>query len=124
MTRQEEQERAVRDYRVAIEKSVENDEQMGRYGHNSNWNETEAARLRERGRELDASESAAKEQYDALKCEESTGLSSDGYRHQVIEEMSRRKILSDSKSHFRELVSTSQGREAMEILLIQAYLLS
>ncbi len=92
MTRQDEQERAVRDYRVAIEKSVENDEQMGRYGHNSNWNETEAARLRERGRELDASESVAKEQYDALKCEESTGLSSDGYRHQVIEEMSRRKM--------------------------------
>lgn len=92
MTRQEEQERAVRDYRVAIEKSVENDEQMGRYGHNSTWNETEAARLRERGRELDASESAAKEQYNALKCEESTGLSSDGYRHQVIEEMSRRKM--------------------------------
>ena len=76
----------------AIEKSVENDEQMGRYGHNSNWNETEAARLHERGRWLDASESAAKEQYDALKCEESIGLSSDGYRHQVIEEKSRRKM--------------------------------
>ena len=92
MTRQEEQERAVRDYRIAIEKSVENDEQMGRYGYNSSWNETEAARLRERGRELDASESAAKEQYDELRCEESTGLSSDGYRHKIIEEVSQRKM--------------------------------
>ena len=92
MTKQEERERAIQDYRTAIEKSVENDEQMGQYGYNSNWNETEAARLRERQSQLDASESAAKEQYDALKCEESTGLSSDAYRHQVIEETSQRKM--------------------------------
>lgn len=92
MTKQEDQERAVRDYRVAIEKNVENDEQMGQYGYNSNWNETEAARLRERSAELDASESAAKEQYDALNCDESTGLSSDAYRHQVIEDVSQRKM--------------------------------
>lgn len=92
MTRQEEQECAVRDYRVAIEKNVENDEQMGQYGYNSNWNETEAARLRERSRELDASESAAKERYEALNCEEATGLSSEAYRHQVIEEASHRKL--------------------------------
>ena len=92
MTKQEEQERAIRDYREAIEKSVENDEQIGQYGYNSNWNETEEARLRERGAELDANESAAKEQYEAHNCEEATGVSSEAYRHQVVEEATKQKI--------------------------------
>ena len=92
MTKQEEQERAVRDYRMAIEKGVENDEQMGQYGYNSNWNENEAARLRERQSQLDANESAAKERYEALGCQERTGLDADGYRHQVIEEETKRKM--------------------------------
>jgi len=92
MTRQEEQKRAVQDYRAAIEKSIENDEQMGQYGYNSNWNATEATRLHERQSQLDENESAAKEQYESLNCQECTGLSADGYRHQVVEETTKQKM--------------------------------
>lgn len=92
MTYQEEQELAVRDYRIAIEKSVEHDEQSGQYGYNPNWNSTDAEKIRERGAQLDENERTAKERYDSLNCKEVTRLSSEDYRHQVIEEDTRRKM--------------------------------
>ncbi|MBQ7177756.1 MAG: hypothetical protein IJS08_10110 [Victivallales bacterium] len=92
MTKQEEQNRAVLEYRDAIRKSVEHDEQMGQYGYNSNWNSTEAERLRERGEALDENEKCARERYESLNCQETTGLSSDDYRHQVIEEDTKRRM--------------------------------
>ncbi len=88
-----EQLRAVEDYRVAILKSVENDDQIGQYAYNENWNKTEAERLRERGRQLDENESVAKERYEELKCEEVTGgFDANGYRHQVISDYVDRKM--------------------------------
>ena len=92
MTNQEEQERAVREYRSAIEKSIEHDELMGQYGYSSNWNRNEAERMRERKDQLDENEQAAKDQYEALNCRDNTGLSSDEYRHQVIEEDTKRRM--------------------------------
>ena len=55
-----EQQKATDNYRSAIEKSVENDEQIGRYGNSPNGNRTEAERLQERGRQLDEDEAAAR----------------------------------------------------------------
>ena len=92
MTKQEAQELAVRDYRIAIEKSVEHDEQTGKYGYDPNWNSTEAEKMRERRAQLDENERAAKERYDSLDCKDLTGLGSEGFRHQVIEENSKRQM--------------------------------
>ena len=73
-------ERIVDDYKHSIIQSVEHDEM--KHG------ESEAIREQydERTRQLDENESVCKEQYDNNHCEEVTGLSSDGYRHQVIED--------------------------------------
>lgn len=92
MTKHEEQERVVQDYRDAVKKSVENNEQMGQYGYNPGWNETESIRLHERQEQLDANENAARERYESLNCQERTGLSADGYRHQVIEEATKQEM--------------------------------
>ena len=80
--------RIVYDYKHAIIQSVEHDN----HGPES-WTYAEARNSKafreqysERGRQLDENEAVCKEQYDTNHCEEVTGLSSDGYRHQVIEE--------------------------------------
>ena len=73
-------ERIVGDYKHAIIQSVEHDESAK--GDTTEQREQYA----ERTRQLDENEATAKGQYDTNHCEEVTGLSSDGYRHQVIEE--------------------------------------
>lgn len=81
-------ERIVDDYKHSIIQSVEHDN----HGP-STWtceearnSQTLCEQYSERGRQLDENESVCKEQYDNNHCEEVTGLSSDGYRHQVIED--------------------------------------
>ena len=79
-------ERIVDDYKHSIIQSVEHDEM--KHG------ESEAMREQydERTRQLDENESVCKEQYDNNHCEEVTGLSSDGYRHQVIEDYTHEQM--------------------------------
>ena len=72
--------RIVDDYKHSIIQSVEHDEMQ--HGDSPAMRE----QYNERTRQLDENESVCKEQYDNNHCEEVTGLSSDGYRHQVIED--------------------------------------
>lgn len=109
MSKEEEQRRAAEDYRTAIEKSVENDDQIGQYAYNENWNATEAERLRERGRELDENESAAKERYEELNCEEVTGLDADSYRHEVISEKVDREMEEERERKRAEIAASMQN---------------
>ena len=71
--------RIVDDYNRSIIQSVEHDEM--KHGDTA----VEREQYNERSHQLDENEATAKEQYDNNHCEEVTGLSSDGYRHQVIE---------------------------------------
>lgn len=86
-----EQQKATDNYRSAIEKSVENDEQIGRYGNSPNWNKTEAERLQERGRQLDENEAAAKAEYERLGCDKETGHDAESFRHDVISKKTERE---------------------------------
>ena len=86
--------RIVYDYKHAIIQSVEHDN----HGP-STWTCEEARdskvlreQYSERGRQLDENEAVAKEQYDNNHCEEVTGLSSDWYRHQVIEDYTHEQM--------------------------------
>ena len=71
--------RIVDDYKHSIIQSVEHDEMQ--HGDTA----IEREKYNERSHQLDENETVAKEQYDNNHCEEVTGLSSDGYRHQAIE---------------------------------------
>ena len=86
--------RIVYDYKHSIIQSVEHDN----HGP-STWTCAEARdsevlreQYSERGRQLDENEATCKEQYDNNNCEEVTGLSSDGYRHQVIEDYTHEQM--------------------------------
>ena len=72
--------RIVDDYKHSIIQNVEHDEM--KHGDTA----VEREQYNERSHQLDENEATAKEQYDSNHCEKVTGLSSDGYRHQVIEE--------------------------------------
>lgn len=87
----QEQQNAADNYRSAIEKSVDNDEQIGRYGNSPDWNQTEAERLQERGRQLDENEAAAKAEYERLGCDKETGRDSESFRHDVISKKTERE---------------------------------
>ena len=78
--------RVVDDYRHSIVQSVEHDEM--KHGDTA----VEREQYNERSHQLDENESTAKEQYDNNHCEEVTGLSSDGYRHQVIEDYTHEQM--------------------------------
>ncbi len=75
--------RIVDDYKHTIIQSVAHDEM--KHGDTA----VEREQYNERSHQLDENEATAKEQYDSNHCEEATGLSSDGYRRQVIEDYSR-----------------------------------
>ena len=86
--------RIAEDYRHAVVQSVEHDE-----NHPGTWSSEEARdsealreQYDERSHELDENEAVAKEQYDNNHCEEETGLSSDGYRQQVIEDYTHEQM--------------------------------
>ena len=83
-------ERIAADYKHSIIQSIEHDEMQ--------HGESEAMREQydERTRQLDENESVCKEQYDNNHCEEATGLSSDGYRHQVIEDYTHEQMAEKS----------------------------
>ena len=80
--------RIVDDYKNAIVQSVEHDENNPGTWSNEEARNSQTLReqYNERSHQLDENEVTAKEQYDNNHCEEVTGLSSDGYRHQVIED--------------------------------------
>lgn len=82
--------RIVIDYRHTIIQSVEHDEM--KHGDTA----VEREQYKERSRQLDENEVTEKEQYDNNHCEEVTGLSSDGYRHQVIEDYTREQMSGSS----------------------------
>ncbi len=78
--------RIVDDYKHSIIQSVEHDEmQHGDTKAEREW-------YSERSYQLDENEAIAKEQYDNNYCEEVTGLSSDGYRHQVIKDYTHEQM--------------------------------
>lgn len=90
--------RIVDDYKYAIIQSVEHDE-----NHPGTWSESEAGKSQalreqyaERGKQLDENEAVAREQYDNNHCEEVTGLSSEGYRDQVIEDYTHEQMTDNS----------------------------
>lgn len=78
--------RIVVDYRHSIIQSVEHDEM--KHGDTA----VEREQYNERSHQLDENEETAKVQYDNNHCEEVTGLSSDGYRHQVIEDYTHEQM--------------------------------
>ena len=78
--------RIVEDYKHTIIQSVEHDEM--KRGDTA----VEREQYNERSHQLDENEATAKEQYDNNHCEEVTGLSSDGYRHQVIEDYTHEQM--------------------------------
>lgn len=78
--------RIVDDYKHSIIQSVEHDEM--KHGDTA----VEREQYNERSQQLDENEATAKEQYDNNHCEEVTGLSSDGYRHQVIEDYTHEQM--------------------------------
>ena len=78
--------RIVDDYQHSIIQSVEHDEM--KHGDTA----VEREQYNERSQQLDENEATAKEQYDNNHCEEVTGLSSDGYRHQVIEDYTHEQM--------------------------------
>ena len=86
-----EQQKAADNYRTAIEKSVDNDEQIGRYGNSPDWNRTEAERLQERGRQLDENEAAAKAEYERMGCDKENGHDAESFRHDVISKKTERE---------------------------------
>ena len=86
-----EQQKAVDNYRSSIEKSVDSDEQIGRYGNSPNWNRAEAERLQERGRQLDENEATAKAEYERLGCDKKTGQDAGAFRHDVISQKTERE---------------------------------
>ena len=83
-------ERIVDDYKHSIIQSVEHDEMQ--HGDTA----AEREQYSERTHQLDENEAVAKEQYDNNHCEEVTGLSSDGYRHQVIEDYTHEQMADKS----------------------------
>ena len=92
--------RIVYDYKHSIIQSVEHDNNGP-----STWTCAEARdsnvlreQYSERGRQLDENESVCKEQYDSNHCEDVTGLSSDGYRHQVIEEYTHEQMADNAEA--------------------------
>lgn len=78
--------RIVDDYKHTIIQSVEHDEM--KHGDTA----VEREQYNERSHQLDENEATAKEQYDNNHCEDVTGLSSDGYRHQVIEDYTHEQM--------------------------------
>ena len=78
--------RIVDDYKHSIIQSVEHDEM--KHGDTA----VEREQYNERSQQLDENEATAKEQYDNNHCEEVTGLSSDDYRHQVIEDYTHEQM--------------------------------
>ena len=78
--------RIVDDDKHTIIQSVEHDEM--KHGDTA----VEREQYNERSHQLDENEATAKEQYDNNHCEDVTGLSSDGYRHQVIEDYTHEQM--------------------------------
>ncbi len=86
--------RIVDDYKHSIIQSVEHDENNPGTWSSEEARDSQALReqYNERSHQLDENEATAKEQYDNNHCEEVTGLSSDGYRRQVIEDYTHEKM--------------------------------
>lgn len=92
--------RIAEHYKHSIIQSIEHDEH-----HPGTWSNEEARSCKplqdqyfERGRQLDENEDAAKEQYDSNHCESATGLSSDDYRHWVVEDCTQEQMKGQSAS--------------------------
>ena len=101
----EEQEEAIRRYREAIVRSVEQDEKIGNYAQDPNRDDRELDRMRELGRQYDADEASAKAEYERTNCQSITAHSADGFRHEVIvdkrveERNAERERVEKSESH-------------------------
>lgn len=88
--------RIVSDYKHSIIQSVEHDEMQ--HGDTAAMRE----QYDERTRQLDENEAVCKGEYDSNHCEEVTGLSSDGYRRQVIEDYTREQMAGKSAEESRQ----------------------
>lgn len=87
-------ERIIYDYKHSIIQSVEHDN----HGP-ATWTYVEVRDCKvlreqysERSRQLDENEETCKKQYDNNHCEKVTGLSSDDFRHQVIEDYTHEQM--------------------------------
>lgn len=84
--------RAVEDYKTAILRSVEHDEEWGKQAYSPNYDKLQMQWNMERSKQLDENEAVAKSQYEERHGEAETGLPADAYRHQVISERVDRQM--------------------------------
>lgn len=107
-----EQEEAIRNYRAAIEKNIADEEAFGRYAQRRDRNEPELERLREQKNRSDQNEDAAKARYEELNCESNSGLSADGFRHQVTEEYTQREMEALREKKREEIAAQMQNENS------------
>lgn len=88
--------RAVEDYKNAILRSVEHDEEWGKQAYSPNYDKHQMQWNMERSKQLDENEAVAKSQYEERHGEAETGLPADAYRHQVIGERVDQQLAADS----------------------------
>lgn len=88
--------RAVADYKNAILRSVGHDEEWGKQAYSPNYDKHQMQWNMERSKQLDENEAVAKSQYEERHGEAETGLSANGYRHQVIGERVDQQLAADS----------------------------
>ena len=85
--------RIAEDYRNSIIANVEHDEESLRVSDDPHLRE----QYQERGRQLDENEACLKDQYAENGCEEQTGLSADGFRHQAISDYTNEQMSSQEQ---------------------------
>ena len=88
--------RAVEDYKNAILRSVEHDEEWGKQAYSPNYDKHQMQWNMERNKQLDEKEAVAKSQYEERHGEAETGLPADAYRRQVIGERVDQQLAADS----------------------------
>lgn len=89
-------ERVIGDYKHSILQSVEHDEAWGKQAYSPDYDKYQREWNAERSKQLDENEAVLKAQYDENHCEEVTGLSSNGYRHQVISDRVDRQMAEEA----------------------------
>lgn len=109
--------RIAEDYRNSIIANVEHDEESLCVPNDPHLRE----QYQERGRQLDENEACLKDQYAENGCEEQTGLSADGFRHQAISDYTNEQMSSqeqdaqDAQSYWGESQVAGAAGDAQDV---------
>ena len=109
--------RIAEDYRNSIIANVEHDEESLCVPNDPHLRE----QYQERGRQLDENEACLKDQYAENGCEEQTGLSADGFRHQAISDYTNEQMSSQeqdaqvAQSYWGESQVTGVAGDAQDV---------